>query len=509
MPPDPVATLRRHFGFKAFRPGQEDLVRAVLAGRDALGVLPTGGGKSVCYQIPALVLPGLTLVITPLVSLMEDQVMRARKIGLRAANLSSTQPASTRREIAGRARSGALDILFVSPERLEVDSFSEVLVAAEIGLLAVDEAHCISEWGHDFRPAYRRIGGLQRKLACPTLALTASATPEVRADILDSLALVDPLAVVRSFDRPNLSWVVVRGGSTHARADGIYRIVRRTTGSAIVYAPTRRVVETVRDHLAGRGVRSEAYHAGLPGAERSRVQSAFMEDRARVVVATNAFGMGIDKADVRAVLHVQLPSTLESYYQEAGRAGRDGEKALCFAFHAKRDGRLAKGFIDRTHPPGRVLRRLHRCLRDTADDRGVAMVDDPRVIRSLGGLPQEWLMGEPVGPLAALQRVGAIRRLAPSEALPDCSAGLAGTEPDSPVSVSRRVGVLPRADFVSAVRQRRRARARLDAVRRFAVSRGCRRRALLGYFGEAVNESCGRCDRCKRDLGSGIPLLDG
>jgi len=509
MPPDPVAALRRHFGYPEFRPGQEELVRAVLDGRDALGVLPTGGGKSVCYQIPALMLSGLTLVITPLVSLMEDQVLRAKQIGLRAANLSSTQSAAVRREISGLAKSGALDILFVSPERLEVASFQEVLAGVEVRLLAVDEAHCISEWGHDFRPAYRRLGTLQRTLACPTLALTASATPEVRIDIVDSLSLVRPLLVVRSFDRPNLSWVVVPGGAIHARADGIYRIIRRTPGSAIVYAPTRRAVERVRDHLARRGVRAEAYHAGLPGDERSRVQAAFMEDRCRVVVATNAFGMGIDKADVRMVIHVQLPSTLESYYQEAGRAGRDGEVALCMAFHTRGDRRLGRGFIDRTHPPGRVLRNLYGRLREAADEGGVALVDDPRVVSVLGSLPREWMAGEPVGPLAALQRVGAIRRLEARQASTVAGVEPAGTNADPSVSTRNRVGVVARPDFAAAARQRRRARSRLGAVQRFAATRGCRRRALLGYFGEAAGTRCGRCDRCGYASGSGIPRLDG
>jgi ATP-dependent DNA helicase RecQ len=476
-------------------------VRAVLDDRDALGVLPTGGGKSVCYQIPALILGGLTLVITPLVSLMEDQVARARRIGLRAANLSSTQPTSARREIANRARAGTLDILFVSPERLEVAAFAEVLARVDVRLLAVDEAHCISEWGHDFRPAYRRIGRLRTALACPTLALTASATPEVRTDILDSLALVRPVVVVRSFDRPNLSWVVVPGGSLHDRVAGVHRIIRRTSGCAIVYAPTRRAVETVRDHLAGRGVRSEAYHAGLAGDERSHVQEAFMGGACRVVVATNAFGMGIDKADVRSVVHVQLPATLESYYQEAGRAGRDGEPSLCIAFHARGDRRLAAGFIDRTHPPPRLLRRLHRHLRIAADELGVAHVDHPEVVRILGGLPRAWLDGEPAGPLAALQRIGAIRRLECATACPAPPAA-AGTEPRSEVSSSRRVGVLPRADFASAVRQRHRARARLEAVQRFARGRGCRRRALLRYFGEVAPAACGRCDRCGHDPSS-------
>jgi ATP-dependent DNA helicase RecQ len=371
MPPDPVALLRRHLGYPAFRPGQEDLVRAVLAGRDALGVLPTGGGKSVCYQVPALALGGLTLVITPLVSLMEDQVGRAKGAGLRAAHLSAAQSTEVKRATLASAQAGRLDILFVAPERLELDAFRAVLADTDVRLLAVDEAHCISEWGHDFRPSYRRIGFLRQGLGCPTLALTATATPAVREDVIASLALERPLAVVRSFDRPNLSWTVVSGGSLPERASGAYRILKRSPGCAVVYAPTRRTVERVRDALALRGCVTEAYHAGLPGDERSRVQAAFMEGRCRVVVATNAFGMGIDKADVRTVVHIHLPGTLESYYQEAGRAGRDGEPARCLAFQARADRRLAASFVDRTHPPLRVLRGLHKRLRRLADPDGV------------------------------------------------------------------------------------------------------------------------------------------
>jgi ATP-dependent DNA helicase RecQ len=244
MPPDPRDLLRRHFGYPGFRPGQEELVRAVLAGRDALGVLPTGGGKSVCYQVPALALGGLTLVITPLVSLMQDQVRRALEAGLRGAFMSSTQSARERRATLSAARDGALDVLFVAPERLELDAFQKELRGLDIRLLAVDEAHCISEWGHEFRPSYRRLGRVRHTLGCPTLALTATATPDVRQDILTSLELRDPLVEVRSFDRPNLSWQVRKAATLHERVRETYRLLTRRPGPAIVYAPTRGWVES-------------------------------------------------------------------------------------------------------------------------------------------------------------------------------------------------------------------------------------------------------------------------
>jgi ATP-dependent DNA helicase RecQ len=489
MGPDPVALLRRHLGYPAFRPGQEELVRAVISGRDALGVLPTGGGKSVCYQVPALALGGLTLVITPLVSLMEDQVGRAQAAGLRAAHLSASQPAEARRVTLARAREGGLDILFVAPERLELEAFRSALAGVDVRLLAVDEAHCISEWGHDFRPAYRRIGGLRPLLGCPTLALTATATPAVRDDIMASLALEGPLTVVRSFDRPNLSWSVLPGGSLRERASATYRLLRRTPGCAVVYAPTRRTVERVRDALASRGLMAEAYHAGFPGPERTRVQSAFMEGRCRVVVATNAFGMGIDKPDVRTVVHVYLPGTLESYYQEAGRAGRDGDAARCLAFHARSDRRLSVSFVDRTHPPRRHLARVHCRLLRAADASGTICLEEPLDPR-LRTLVAEWLGGTGAGPIAALERVGAVRPVQVR------SAG-EGTGGATGGSHGLKLGVRRRLDPAVAGLLRGRALEKVESVQRYARGRGCRRKALLGYFGEDAPERCGSCDRCE------------
>jgi ATP-dependent DNA helicase RecQ len=488
VPHDPVALLRRHLGYPGFRPGQEDLVRAVLDGRDALGVLPTGGGKSVCYQVPALALGGLTLVITPLVSLMEDQVGRARGAGLRAAYLSAAQAAREKRATAEGARSGALDILFIAPERLELESFRSALAGADVRLLAVDEAHCISEWGHDFRRAYRRIGKLTSGLGCPTLALTATATPSVREDVISSLALERPVVVVRSFDRPNLSWAVLRGGSLHDRASATYRILRRNPGCAVVYAPTRRTVEAVRDALARRGLHAQAYHAGLQGAERSRVQAAFMEGACRVVVATNAFGMGIDKADVRTVLHVHLPGTLEAYYQEAGRAGRDGEPAACVAFHSRADRRLSAAFVERTHPPARVLRGVHRRLRRLAGPAQVLLVD-PASHSDDGTLFNEWLEGTGAGPIAALERADAVRPLGSTDGTGGTAAGAGGSQ-------LARLGVRRRLDLTLVTQLRRRAIGKLNAVQRYALGRRCRRQALLEYFGEEAPERCGNCDRC-------------
>ena len=468
MPPDPRDLLRRHFGYPGFRPGQEELVRAVLAGRDALGVLPTGGGKSVCYQVPALALGGLTLVITPLVSLMQDQVRRAIEVGLRGAFMSSTQSAGERRATLGAARDGALDVLFVAPERLELNAFQKELESLDVRLLAVDEAHCISEWGHEFRPSYRRLGRVRHSLGCPTLALTATATPDVRQDILTNLDLRDPLVEVRSFDRPNLSWQVRKAATLNERVRDTYRLLTRRPGPAIVYAPTRGSVELVRDRLAGFGLSAQAYHAGLSGPVRTDVQATFMEGRCRVVVATNAFGMGIDKSDVRTVVHVALPSTLEAYYQEAGRAGRDGEDSACVAFCSVADLERARAMIDATHPPRGVLRKALRRLGRNRVEAAIA----PDLLEALG-------------------RAGALERL--PEPWRGTASGAEGSQ-------GRWAYVDHRVDVSPLLLRREVVLAKLKAVRRFARTRGCRRRALLRYFGERAPDRCGRCDRCRRTL---------
>jgi ATP-dependent DNA helicase RecQ len=317
------------------------------------------------------------------------------------------------------------------------------------------------------------------------MALTATATPRVRTDVAKNLRLRDPAVVVRSFDRPNLSWSVraIHRGEDRIRI--LWRLLQRHRGTAIVYAPTRRSVDAVRDALAIRGVVAEAYHAGLPPEERSRVQRRFLSGGCRLVVATNAFGMGIDKADVRLVAHAQLPSTLEAYYQEAGRAGRDGEPARCVALHGRGDGALGRRFLDRSHPPVRILARLHRTLRDRADHQGVVWMGLPELAAAVG-------RGRAPGPaldaLRALVRYGAVHPFAP---LPEEGTGDAagGSQP-------MRFGVRSRADFSASRRLRRAARAKLAAVRRYATTRGCRRRALLRYFGEAAAERCGSCDRC-------------
>ena len=322
--------LAEHFGHARFRVHQLKVLGPLLSGRSVLAVLPTGAGKSLCYQVPAFLAPGLTLVVSPLISLMQDQVGALRRRGIAAAYINSQLDADQRRTVEHAVVAGQVALLYCAPERLS--SLVRLLGAAavRVGLLAVDEAHCIVEWGRDFRPVYRGLGAFRAALGDPpTIALTGSATPKARADILHVLRLREAEVVVTSFDRPNLRFSVERVAGDRERFRRVKALARDVPGAAIVYTPTRRITELVTRALLRAGVRAAPYHAGLTGSIRAQVLRAFLADRARVIVATSAFGMGIDKPDVRRVIHWGPPRTLEAYYQEAGRAGRDGAPGEC------------------------------------------------------------------------------------------------------------------------------------------------------------------------------------
>ena len=324
------AVLEQRFGYSRFRVHQLKVLGPLLSGRNVLAVLPTGAGKSLCYQVPALLGSGLTLVVSPLISLMQDQVGALRRRGIAAAYVNSQLHADQRREILDAAIAGRLALLYCAPERLA--SLTKRLVAAQtpVSLLAVDEAHCITEWGNEFRPVYRRLGVFRSLLGRPaTIALTGSATPVARADILHVLRMPDADVVVTSFDRPNLRFGVQRVRNDRERFAIIRARVRDAAGASLIYTPTRRLTELVTRALLRTSVRAAPYHAGLSAGIRRRVLRAFLADQIRVIVATSAFGMGIDKPDVRQVLHWGPPPTLEAYYQAAGRAGRDEKASAC------------------------------------------------------------------------------------------------------------------------------------------------------------------------------------
>ncbi|HEX9244050.1 MAG TPA: ATP-dependent DNA helicase RecQ [Anaeromyxobacter sp.] len=331
---DPAQLLRATFGHPAFRPGQREIVDAVVAGRDCIGVMPTGAGKSLTYQIPARLLGGTTLVVSPLIALMKDQVDAMARVGLRAAFLNSTLAPEERRERIRALRRGDIELLYAAPEGLEA-SVGAALEGVPLALIAVDEAHCISHWGHDFRPAYRNLSGLGARFGAPVLALTATATPEVVRDIAGQLGMRDPLLVRGSFFRRNLTIHAVKKGEGPSAREAIGRFVRARRGeSGIVYALSRKSVEDLADDLRARGVRAAAYHAGLDAERRTKVQDAFQAGAIDVVVATVAFGMGIDKPDIRFVVHRDLPRSAEAWYQEIGRAGRDGKPSTCVLFYS-------------------------------------------------------------------------------------------------------------------------------------------------------------------------------
>lgn len=371
------ALLQARFGYPDFRPGQTDAVSAILGGRDTLVVLPTGGGKSLCYQVPALLLDGLTVVISPLISLMKDQVDALTARGLPATFVNSTLSAAEVSARMARVQRGEIKLLYVAPERFDLGTTAERLRAVGVRLLAVDEAHCISEWGHDFRPSYLRVRDVRERLgAPPTVALTATATPEVRDDIARQLALRDPALVLTGFDRTNLTYHVMPTKNDAAKDATLIELLgAHREGVAIVYASTRRTVERIATMLQRARVPALAYHAGLDDEHRAEVQDGFMSERVRVIVATNAFGMGIDKPNVRLVVHHAMPGTLEAYYQEAGRAGRDRLPATAILLHAFPDRFTHEFFIKGALPERETVGLVYEACRRLADADGLVSAE--------------------------------------------------------------------------------------------------------------------------------------
>lgn len=462
--------LRNVFGYSAFRPGQQEVIEAVLGRRDTLAVMPTGGGKSVCFQVPALLFgDGLTLVVSPLLALMKDQVDALRASGVAASAINSTVAPEEQGRILADAAAGRLQMLYVAPERFGNGAFTAALRGLRIALLAIDEAHCISQWGHDFRPSYRELGNVRERLGSPAIvALTATADPRVRDDIVQRLGLREPLVHVAGFDRPNLRFDAVRARSKKEKAEQIAARLRELKDeSAVVYCGTRKNVEELTDYLQHQRIKCARYHAGMEDGDRKRIQDAFARDTLKIIVATNAFGMGIDKPGVRMVLHHDMPDSLESYYQEAGRAGRDGEPADCVLFFGPRDRGLRDFFIEMSHPEPRRVLEIYGALVERAGQRthvrDVMISDDEPGVNAA---------------IHALVESGIVQR-------------------QGQMAWATRLDGESLIDTANLDQHRANAIAKVDAMQRYAESGTCLRARILAYFGDTEHaQACGNCGPC-------------
>ena len=558
---DATATLQAKFGYPAFRSGQQDAVTSVLSGGDTLVVVPTGGGKSLCFQVPALLLPGLTVVVSPLISLMKDQVDTLVTKGLPATFLNSTLSSNEVADRMSRVQRGEIKLLYVAPERFDAGAAAARLKAIGVSLLAVDEAHCISEWGHDFRPSYRRIAKIREALGSPpTIALTATATPEVRRDIVRQLGLRDPRVIITGFDRTNLRYHVQPVKTPSEKDAALVDALNSYPGLAVVYASTRKSVEHVAGVLERARIPCVAYHAGLDDRRRHEVQEAFMTERVRAIVATNAFGMGIDKPNVRVVVHHSMPGSLEAYYQEAGRAGRDGAMADCVLLHSFPDRFTHEFFVKCSNPERPLIEEIYKRFREHSDAFGVVELSPDRLLGMLTGKVNDREVdaavrvlvrsgavidelesstrlnvrmlatperikrelaadGLEVGLLRALWRLHGDRlydgvSLDP-DGLPPGFGGVTGTvslleslQQRQFLTWSRTGGgmrlrdrtLTPNRlpiDWELLERRRRSELNKLEMMQKYAYTPTCRRDFVLRYFGDpAARGKCGGCDNC-------------
>ena len=473
------------FGVQQFREGQKSLIEAAIKGRDCIGLMPTGSGKSLCFQLPALFLPYATVVVSPLISLMLDQETKLAEQGVSVANLNSSIAAAAVRKAYKQIAAGEIKLIYVTPERLEDEAFIRVLQAARVSLLVIDEAHCISQWGHDFRPAYLNISATADLLDNPpVMALTATATDDIVADISKQLRLRDPVLVRLGIDRPNLAFKVIATVSEKIKQEKLLEFLQhhRQQGVGLVYTSTIKCAETLHAFICEHGFKCAIYHGRLSRKERELAQEAFMSGRVDLVIATKAFGMGIDKPDVRFVIHYQYPDSIESYVQEAGRAGRDGKDSEAVIFYQLEDHRVQAFFLGGKYPSRDQAQSLYECLRD-GDAKGASL----KMLKEATGIP----INKVKVILSYLEGAGAVEkkvRYRLKQYLQDYQQ---------------------LDEFLAAYEERHMSdRERLSQIESFCQSPVCRSQYLRRYFGEQQDAGvCGRCDNCQVDEGSNLAKL--